>query len=169
MKLHTLVLAGWLAALATPTFVAAAEDQPFIAKASEGTLMQIALADLAAQRAIDDGVDAFARKWLDDSKSLRDGLDTSAKAAGAELVNSLSPSRRHTLDEIAALDGAEFDLRFAQIAASEIDQLLLIFRKASESGEDARVKSLAEQSLHVLEQNLAAANTLQARLSPPGG
>ena len=56
-------------------------------------------------------------------------------------------------------------MRFAELVAAETDRLLLSFRNESESGEDARFKSLAEEFLPVLERSLAAANALHASVA----
>jgi putative membrane protein len=167
MKWFNCLLASLLVTFAPYPSASAAEDQPFVASASARAITHVALADLASQRAVDDGAKAFAKKWRDDSTRLRDGLDNSANAAGAEVATALTANRQRMLDDLAALEGPSFDARFAQVAATEIDQLLLSFREASQVGEDARLKSFAEQSLPTLEQNLAAANALQARLGAP--
>lgn len=151
---------GFLTSLAA----SAAEDQPFVTAASGNLTAHMAVAEVGVQRATDERLKAFARKWLDDSKAIEAGLATSAKAAGAELdaPSSARPSR--IVDELAALEPAAFDARFARIAATSVDRMLLGFREAAQDAQDARLKSFAEQSLPLLEQNLAAANTLQDAL-----
>ncbi len=145
----------------------AVEDQPFVTSAARATAIQIALAEVGTQRARDKDVADFAKNWLADSQQLKEGLERSAQAAGAELSAGAEVDPDGVTEIFVPVADADFDLRWIRHAAVEIDRLLVQFRKASQADGEARLKSFAEQSLPILERDLAAANALQARLAAP--
>ena len=156
----TIALCGLLAPAVAQ---AASDEQGFVTTAGQGTLMQLVLSELAAQRAVSEPVRAYAVQAADDYRDLKTRIERSAEATHAKIALAPSREQQQTAEELLALIDEEFDLRFAEVVASELDALLETFRSEYESGRDTPFKSLAAEYLPVLERRLAAANSLQAR------
>ena len=90
--MKSILLASMLAIVVTPaTGRANSEDQRFVTTAAQGALMQLALAELAAQRALSEPIQAYARQTADDYRRIKSRIDRSAAASDAEVA--LAPSR----------------------------------------------------------------------------
>ncbi len=163
-----LALAGTLALLAQFAPISALanpQDQAFLTTASQGTLMQLVLGDLAAQRAGSESIRDYAQQAAADYRTLRSRIERSAAAVDADPAFAPSRAQQALADELLDLINEEFDLRFAEVVANELDDLLQAFRAEAESGTDARMRALADEFVPVLERRRAAADLLQARIA----
>ncbi|CAG1018704.1 hypothetical protein BURC_03512 [Burkholderiaceae bacterium] len=149
-------------AIGTPAAAALAPfDQEFMTKAVEGGQFEVEVAKLAAEKASDAAVKAFAQMLVADHGAANDRLREIATSHNVALPASLPEEKKKELDRLAQLSGAEFDREFVKIAGlkdhrHDIDE----FEKASAQAQNADVKNFAQSTLPTLKKHLEAAQKL---------
>lgn len=136
-------------------------DQEFMTKAAEGGQFEVEVAKLAAEKASDAAVKAFAQMLVNDHGAANDRLREIATGHNVALPASLPEEKKKELDRLAQLTGAEFDREFVKIAGlkdhrHDIDE----FEKASAQAQNADVKNFAQSTLPTLKKHLEAAQKL---------
>ncbi len=164
MKSTTLACAIALFAVLLPaTARAVSNEQQFATTAGQGTLMQLVLSELAAQRALSESVRRYAMQAADDCRTLKSRIERTAEASHVQIALAPSREQQETAEALLTLVDEEFEVRFAEVARTELDDLLSTLRSEYESAGDTPFKSLAEEYVPVLERRLAALDSLQAR------
>jgi putative membrane protein len=141
-------------------------DQLFTRQAIIGGQSEVQLAELASSRAQNDAVTQFAKRMADDHRKANDALMRIAKANKADMpkspdVDSDEKTMRGVLEK---LRGAEFDTAYmaGQVAAHQKTAHLL--EHIIGSGQDAKVKQYAQQTLPTVMHHLEDAKKTYAAL-----
>lgn len=131
-------------------------DQLFTRQALIGGQSEMQLAKLAASRAQSDAVKQFAKRMADDHGKANDALMRIAKANRADLPKSadVDQDERTTREVLEKLRGPEFDVAYmsAQVGAHQKTAHLLEY--IIDSGQDAKVKQYAQQTLPTVMRHL---------------
>lgn len=138
-------------------------DQDFVQKAAMGGKHEVEGAKIAAAKASNAGVKAYANMLVKDHT-----------AANNELL-SLAKKKRITTTMATAADkpmaepwrsesGAALDRAYIDHAITEHEKDIALFEAESKDGRDADVKAWAEKKLPTLRAHLKAAQDLKAKL-----
>jgi putative membrane protein len=131
-------------------------DQLFTRQAIVGGQSEVQLATLAASRAQNDAVKQFAKRMADDHRKANDALLRIARTNKADIPKSadVDQDEKTTREVLERLRGGEFDVAYmaAQVAAHQKTAHLLEY--VIGSGQDAKVKQYAEQTLPTVMRHL---------------
>jgi putative membrane protein len=141
-----------------------AED--FVKKAGAAGAAEVAMGKLGAEKATDAEVKAFAQRMVRDHTKANTELAAAANAKG--LMAPKEPGLMHKgvseKFEHQAAD-ADFDHDFMQQMVRDHEAAVELFRTASmDTSMDPDLRTLAKKTLPTLEQHLADAKKLEARL-----
>jgi putative membrane protein len=139
---------------------AANPDAEFAQKAAMGGKHEVEGAKLAATKASNAGVKAFANKLVKDHTAANNELMTMMKKkqipAAADHEAGTEPWRNES--------GAAFDRAYIEHAISEHEKDITLFEAESKDGADAELKAWAAKKLPVLREHLKTAQDLKAKL-----
>lgn len=193
MKMHTKMLVGAavlaLAALA-PLALAQMESQPstkkergmkktegskgmaadhtFATMAAQGGMAEVALGQLAQQKASSDAVKQFGQRMVDDHTKVNDELKSIASTKNIALPAEVSAKDKATMDRLSKLSGAAFDRAYMQDMVADHKKDVSEFRHESENGTDADMKAFAAKTLPTLEEHLKMAEQTAAQTKAGG-
>jgi putative membrane protein len=138
-------------------------DRAFVAKAAQGGLMEVAAGKLAAQRGLDPAVKEFGQKMVTDHTAANDKLKSLADSKQMVLPDSVSPDENAALGKLEGLNGTDFDKAYSQMMVKDHIDDISEFEKEVKKGQDADVKTFAENTLQTLRHHLMLANRLSSR------
>ena len=136
----------------------------FVRAAAASDLYEMEASRLAEQRSQNTEVKRFAQHMLrDHGKTTGElkGMLPQLQGVSAQQM-ATSPDRQHQalLEQLQGAQGAEFDRVFAQQQLQSHQAAVDLFRAYAQSGDDARLKQWATQTLPSLEEHLREAQQL---------
>jgi putative membrane protein len=155
-----LIVAGLLAASragaadTATTSSLSSKGASFVKEASEGNQSEIALAQLAQQKAQNPEIKSLAQMIQQDHQQAQEKVQTIAQAHGITLDQKPTWSQRRTQAKLEKLTGAEFDQQYAKDMLEDHVSDIKKFQKATQTVEDADVKQYAQDTLPHLEAHL---------------
>lgn len=150
-----LMAASTAAAADTSTTTAlSSKGASFVKEASAANQSEIALAQLAQQKAQNPDIKNLAQMLQQEHQQSQEKLQTIAQAHGITLDQNPSWSQRRTQSKLEKLNGADFDQQYAKDMLEGHVANIKKFQKASEQVEDADVKQYAQETLPHLQTHL---------------
>ena len=147
--------------------LAAAEDinsvldpNAFLRTAYQDSLAEIRLSQLALQKSTNADVKTFAQRMIDDHTRVNSQIAALAQSRGLALPTTLSPDRQSLADELSSLSGTDFDQAYLDVNVVVHAKDVRLFRRQSESGTNADVKSFAQNVLSGLQEHLDMAQSI---------
>jgi putative membrane protein len=138
----------------------------FVKKASEAGMAEVAMGKLGTEKATDASVKAFAQRMVKDHTKANNELMTAAKAKGLKVAE--GPGAMHkAMDEKFQHQKADtdFDHDYMQQMVKDHEKAVELFRTASSDMTlDSDLRSLAKKTLPTLEEHLADAKKLEAKM-----
>ena len=136
-------------------------DRKFIEEAAGSGMFEVQVAQLAAAKATDQNVKAFATMLVDQHTAANNELTQLANAKGVELPAAPKHSLRKEIDKLGKKNGDEFDRDFVrQVGIKAHEKDIKEFEKARKNVKDADLKAFVDKTLPVLREHLAAAEKL---------
>ncbi|SEJ08035.1 DUF4142 domain-containing protein [Paraburkholderia diazotrophica] len=133
-------------------------DQQFVQDASQAGATEIAASKLALKNSSDAQVKTFAQQMIADHTRLARSLDVVAAGKG---LGKPPGADSALIGKLQALKGADFDKAYIdEVAMGGHQKAVELFRKESESGMDAQLKSAATRALPVIRHHLQMAQQL---------
>lgn len=147
-------------ALGTP------EADEFVQKASQSNLFEIESSKLALERSKNTDVRAFAQKMIDDHSGAGAGLKTAAEAAGlsGSVATALDEKHQEILKDLSEEDAADFDDEYVDEQEDAHRKAVKLFKKYSDKGENANLKTFAMQTLPTLEAHKEEVKVLEDKV-----
>lgn len=139
----------------------APETADFILEASASDVYEIESSKLALQKG-DDATKAFAQQMIADHEKTTAELKallTAGKAQGSP-VTALTEDHKEAVDELAKLDGAEFNEEYIDDQVEAHEDAVDLFKRYAEEGENADLKAWAAKTLPALEHHYKMAQDL---------
>lgn len=140
-------------------------DTKFVRQAAEGGMAEVALGQLAAQKASSDDVKKFGQRMVDDHSKANDQLKQIASEKNIDLPRDLSMKDKATKARLEKLSGSEFDQAYMSDMVKDHRKDISDFRQESTSGEDPDVKRFATQTLPTLKSHLKQAESITPQSS----
>lgn len=139
-----------------------ASDARFLQAASGAGMFEVQAAELAAKRAKDAQVRAFAAKMLAQHTAVNKELKALATAKNVSLPDQPAEPERATLEALSGKTGADFDQLYIQKAALDAHVMAnRLFETAAKESEDAQVRDFAVRTLPMLSDHYSMSRTLQ--------
>jgi putative membrane protein len=131
----------------------------FVKEASAGNQSEVALAQLAQQKAQNPEIKNLAQLIQQDHQQAQEKLQTIAQAHGITLDQSPSWTQKRAQSKLEKLSGAEFDQQYAKDMLEDHVTDIKKFQKASENIQDGDVKQYAQECLPKLQAHLQHAES----------
>ena len=128
------------------------KDKTFMKKAAKGGTMEVAMGQVAEQKAQSEDVKSFGKRMVADHGKANDELKSIASKKGFQL-----PSKEHTVKWTS--DKAYMD---AMVKDHEKD--LTEFKEEASSGSDPDVKKFADDTAKMVQEHLDLAKETQGKL-----
>ena len=137
----------------------------FVRAAAASDLYEMEASRLAEQRSQNTEVKRFAQHMLRDhgktTGELKGMLPQLQGVSAQQMATSLDRQHQALLEQLQGVQGAEFDRAFVRQQVQSHQAAVDLFRAYAQSGDDARLKQWASQTLPSLEEHLREAQQLQ--------
>jgi putative membrane protein len=141
-------------------------DKRFVTKAADGGSDEIAVAELAAQKATNSEVKSFAQKLVDDHKMVASELQGIASQKNVKLDKDSDHDRAYK--RLSKKTGSDFDQEFVEHMIDEHEKAIKMFEKAANDAKDTDVRAFAAKHVDHLRDHLKTAEGLRQTLMPTG-
>jgi len=138
-------------------------DAEFVKAAGSGGMLEVELGKVAAAKAKNADVKAFAERMVKDHTAANAKLKNAAKAANLAIPAKLNDEHQKTLDKFKDYKGSDFDKDYVDCMVKDHEEDTKAFARASKEAKDPGVKSFAAETLPVVQQHLEAVKKLQVR------
>ena len=157
----SLIVAGLLAAgrAGAADTSLSSKGASFVKEAAAGNQPEIALAQLAQQKAQNAEVKNLAQMLQQDHQKSLEKLQTIAQTHGLTLDTSPGFMQRRAQSKLEKLNGAEFDQQYSKDMLEDHVADIKKFQKAAQSIEDSDVKQFAQETLPTLQSHLTKAES----------
>lgn len=176
IKAHglTVLLAVGLTALAGTALAADSDtlsqsDLHFLQEAAHANKAEVAMGQLALQRAVHASVRSFAQKMVDDHSLAQGRLKQLATQQGVNLSYTLGPKNQATYDKLALHTGPAFDRAYMKAMLQDHKMDVREFKKQTRTADGSRVRAWAAQILPTLEDHLKMAQKIYPNLPGVAG
>jgi putative membrane protein len=152
---------------AKPSAGAAMADTKFMKEAAEGGMAEVALGQLAAEKASSSEVKKFGQRMVDDHSKANDELKQLASQKNVDLPKDLSAKDKATKAMLEKLSGEQFDQAYMKDMVKDHKKDVSDFRRESKSAQDPDVKKFAAETLPTLEDHLKQAESVATPMTAP--
>ena len=128
------------------------KDKTFMKKAAKGGMMEVAMGQVAEQKAQSDDVKSFGKRMITDHNKANDELKSIASKKGVQL-----PSKEHTSKWIS-------DKAYMDMMVKDHEKDLAEFKEEASSGSDPDVKKFADDTAKMVQEHLDLAKETQGKL-----
>ena len=137
-------------------------ERDFIAQTGEKSLFEIRVSELAAEKATDPALKAYAAMVAADHKGVTQEVKRLAAGQGLTLSESISPPDQKTLSALQHASGAAFDKQYLQtVGVTEHEKIIEVYERAGADAHHPAVKDHVQSTLPTLKSHLDAARRLQ--------
>ncbi|MGN6156146.1 MAG: DUF4142 domain-containing protein [Sphingomicrobium sp.] len=134
-------------------------DTSFVTDAMKGDNDEVALGNLAEQKASSQGVKDMAKMLVSDHSAHKQQLATLAQQNGVAVTDDLKDEAKAEQTKLNALSGAAFDKEFVRATVENHKKDIAKYEEQAKG--TGPVADMAKQTLPVLQKHLAAAEALQ--------
>jgi len=135
------LLAGFTG-LAAPKAVAQSDDdKKFLANAAQADKNEIALSEVAEQKATNPAVKAFAEKMVREHKEMSESMKPFAEKWGINPPVEVDSDHQKELDKLNGLSGKDFDKEYMDQMVSDHSKALDAFTDEAKDTKDAKFKA----------------------------
>ena len=136
------------------------QDTDFWAEAAVSSMAEVALSNIALQKAQSDAVKQFAQQMVTDHTTANQELAAAAQAKGVTLPTALPEKRQRDVTDLTGEETGEFDREYMQMMVKDHEKAVKLFQRQAERGTDADAKALAAKLLPTLQGHLTMARSL---------
>jgi putative membrane protein len=151
-------------AQSTATKAAMTTDQHFVMEAYEGGMAEVALGQLATEKASNAKVKEFGQRMVTDHGKANDELKALAAAKNITLPTKLNAKDQAAKDRLSKLSGSAFDHAYMTDMVKDHQADSAVFHKEATSGQDADIKAWAGKTGAVVDEHLKMAQQIQKEL-----
>lgn len=137
------------------------ESTDFMMKAASGSMMEVALGQVAQDKAKSQRVKDFGSMLVTDHTKALGELKTIASSKNIMVPSSMMPEHQKHVDMLKMKSGADFDKAYMNMMLDDHKKDIADFKKATKSA-DADVKDFASKTLPVLEKHLDSAQAIHS-------
>lgn len=140
------------------------KDADFAVKAVDAGMQEVLLADLALQKTTNAEVKALATMAKADHEGANSELNALATQKNISLPQTMSDDLKKEYDDLINKTGSDFDKAYIDLMVKNHKNVVDLFEKESEKGNDPDMKSWAGAKLPSLRQHLEMAETTKDNL-----
>jgi len=143
--------------LAVPILALGADKSPdmsFFKHAAEGGISEVEAGKLAQEKGNSQAVKDFGAMMVKDHTAANEKLNAIASSEGIELPTSSSVGQMASKTKLEVLSGDTFDKAYIKNQAAAHVDTATLFKKEIASGEDAKAKAFASETLPTVQAHL---------------
>lgn len=129
-------------------------DLAFMNDAGPGSLAEVELGRLAADRATSPEVKQFAQQMITDHAKAGEKLKKLAQQKKVTLPPGILPKAKQTKEMLAKLSGSEFDRAYVKAMVEVHEKDVAAFEAVAKNATDADVKTFAAETVPTLKHHL---------------
>jgi len=153
----------------TKTTTTTTKTPLFARKAAVGGLAEVQMGQMAADKASDPDVKAFAQRMVTDHGKANDELHQIASTKGWTLPAGLDAKHHAAMMRLGRFHGAAFDRQYMNAMVADHNADVAAFRVYSKSGADVDLKTWAGTTLPTLEEHQKMSKETAAKLGRSAG
>ena len=135
------VLAGVTVLTAPKAAAQTDDDKKFLATAAQSDKNEIALSEVAEQKATNPAVKAFAEKMVKEHKEMSESMKPFAEKWGVNPPAEVDSDHQKELDKLNGLSGKDFDKEYIDQMVSDHGKALDAFTDEAKNTKDAKFKA----------------------------
>ena len=139
-------------------------DLAFMNEAAPGGMAEVELGKLAAAKAENAEVKAFAQKMVEDHSKAGDELKQLAAQKKVMLPPDVMPKHKEIMDKLSKLNGADFDKEYVKAMVADHEKDVAAFENVSKTAVDADVKNFATKTLPTLKMHLEMIKAMSEKM-----
>jgi len=136
-------------------------DSQFAAKVAQGSLAEVELGRLAAQKGQSETVRAFGQRMAADHTKSKAKLEKIAAQQNISLPEDLDKDAQKNYEKLSKLNGPAFDRSYAQDMVKDRKKDVAEFQKEASAGKNEAIRSFAADALPTLQDHLKAAREMK--------
>ena len=137
------------------------DSQEFVNEAASGSMMEVALGEMASQKASSEEVKSFGQKMVEDHSKANEELKQIAESNSLTVPETMMDKQQKMVDKLSELSGEEFDKEYMKAMLKDHKKDIKKFEKAASNADNAEIQSWARKTLDVLEQHHQLAEETQ--------
>jgi putative membrane protein len=135
------LLAGAALLVAPKAMAQTDDDKKFLATAAQSDRNEIALSEVAEQKATDPAVKAFAKKMVTEHKAMSESMKPFAEKWGINPPVDVDSDHKKELDKLNGLSGKDFDKEYMDQIVSDHAKALDAFTSEAKDTKDAKFRA----------------------------
>jgi putative membrane protein len=147
-----------------PAASLSAADRTFISQAAYGSHAEIALGELATERASSPAVREFGQMMVQEHTRMNEDLIAIASEKGVTPPSAPDPGRQAVSAQLGQYQGAEFDRQYIQQQLADHEATLTLFQNEAESGQDPQLRAFARKYAPVVQEHIAMLRRLESQV-----
>ena len=136
------------------------QDTDFWTEAAVSSMAEVALSNVALQKAQSDAVKQFAQQMVTDHTQANQELTAAAQAKGVTIPTALPERRQRDVTDLNGETADKFDREYMKQMVEDHEKAVKLFQRQAERGTDADAKALAAKLLPTLQGHLTMARSL---------
>jgi len=140
-------------------------DQKFLKEAAIGDAAEIALGQMAQEKASDPKVKQFGARMVQDHSKADDQLKHVAQTQHVSLPTELDPPHKAEKARLSQKTGSQFDKAYSRLMVQEHTKTIDKFQREASSSKDPTVKKFAQETLPILKSHLQEAQQLEKQIN----
>lgn len=141
-----------------------ADDAKFAVDAANGGMTEVELSKLAAAKAINADVKAFANMMITDHGKANEELKGIAATKNITLPDSVNADSKSAIEDLSNKSGADFDKAYVDKMVSDHKSTVDMFESASKNLKDPDLKAFVDKTLPVIKGHLDHINRIQSNM-----
>jgi putative membrane protein len=135
-------------------------DGKYVTEVSYGHIMETRLAQMAQDKATNPQVKQFANQMYDDFNSWMGRWSELASRSGYSFNPNMGPKHQEKITRLRKASRNQFDRTYLEIVIENLNSMIPYFQKEGHQAHTARVRSMVDQELPILQQHLRVAERL---------
>lgn len=141
------------------------KDSPFMMSAAQGGMSEVALGQLAQQKASSPQVKQFAQRMVQDHGQANTQLMQIFQQKSVIPPDTVGAQYGAMREQLQGLSGEEFDREYMSQMVEDHTEDVANFQREASNGKDADVTAWANQTLPTLKEHLQQAQTINQNLT----
>jgi putative membrane protein len=140
------------------------DDREFFTEAAQGGIFEVKMAQLVVGKTQNPEIKAFAQRMIADHTKANDELKALAAKKGVNLPTDFSDDHRKHYDDLAKLNGGDFDKEYVSMMVDDHDDDVEEFGEQANEADDADLKAFAAKTLPVLQSHQAQIKAIESKM-----
>jgi len=140
-------------------------DSKFVQETLQDDVLELRLAQLAEQKATRPAVKQFAQRMISDYTRSHAQWSGVATKNGVSVRTAIGPKHRDKLERLQKASGKDFDRVYLSTVIEHLQSIVPYYQNEGRSSRSSQVRSLVEDELPTLQQNLAQARRIGGQVN----